>query len=282
MVKIIADTTSCLTLQQAKACGIYYLPQIIVIGNQSFRDDTEITPVEFLRKQKASSTLPKTAAPPPALYNPIFEEIITAGDTALVLTPSAQVSGTFRSAEVAAQDFPGADIRVIDTQIIAGGLGAVVLKAKQWADEGLGPDEIIARVMELSARHRVYFVVDTLEYLYKGGRIGAAAALVGSLLQMKPILSFHEGHIVPVERQHTHRKAVVRLKDIIQEECPQGQEGLISFMHGDAETEAIEIAHEMAPKLNLTFESIPIYDLTAAILTHAGPGVLAVSFFIKQ
>jgi DegV family protein with EDD domain len=281
MVKIIADTTSCLTLQQAQALGIYYLPQIIVIGDQSFRDDTELTPLEFLRKQKSSPVLPKTAAPPPALYNPIFQEIIASGHTALVLTPSAQVSGTFRSAEVAAQDFPGADIRLVDTQIIAGGLGAVVLKANEWAQQGMGVEEIIARVTEMSARHQVYFVVDTLEYLYKGGRIGAAAALVGSLLQMKPILCFKEGHIAPFERQHTHRKAVARLKEVILDLCPPGAENFLCFMHGDAETETNEIVREIAPKLNVPAESIPVYDLTAAILTHAGPGVLAVSFFTR-
>jgi len=279
MVKIVADTTSCLTLQQAQARGIYYLPQIIIIGEQSFRDDTELTPIEFLRKQKSSPVLPKTAAPPPALYNPIFAEIEAAGDTALVLTPSAQVSGTFRGAEVAAQDFPNADIRVIDTQIVAGGLGAVVLKAQEWVDQGVGVDEIIARVNALCQRHCVYFVVDTLEFLYKGGRIGAAAALVGSLLQMKPILAFKEGHIVPVERQHTHRKAVARLKEIILEQCPPGAESLISFMHGDAKDETDALVRELAPRLNISAESIPVYDLTAAILTHSGPGVIAVSFF---
>jgi DegV family protein with EDD domain len=225
--------------------------------------------------------LPKTAAPPPALYNPIFQEILDAGHTALVLTPSAQISGTFRGAEVAAQDFPGADIRVIDTQIVAGGLGAVVLKANEWAESGMGVDEIIARVTELCARHQVYFVVDTLEYLYKGGRIGAAAALVGSLLQMKPILSFKDGHIIPFERQHTHRKAVARLKQVILELCPPGEDNYLCFMHGDAESETIEIVRELAPKLNIAVESIPVYDLTAAILTHAGPGVLAVSFFTR-
>jgi DegV family protein with EDD domain len=282
MVKIVADTTSCLSLSQAQESGIYYLPQIIVIGDQSFRDDTELTPREFLRKQKTSPVMPKTAAPPPALYNPIFTEIKEKGDTALVLTPSAQVSGTFRSAEVASQDFPGVDIRVIDTQIIAGGLGAVVLEAQKWANQGLDADTITTKVLDLCRRHRVYVAVDTLEYLYKGGRIGAAAALVGSILQMKPILSFKDGHIVPFERQHTHRKAVARLKEVILEQCPPGADSLLCFMHGDAEDETIEMVRELAPKLGLTSAQIPIYDLTAAILTHAGPGVLAVSFFVKD
>jgi DegV family protein with EDD domain len=224
--------------------------------------------------------LPKTAAPPPALYAPIYKELTDAGHTVIVLAPSAQVSGTVRGAQVAAQDFPGKDIRVVDTQLVAGGLGALVIKAKQWADQGMEADEIIQRVLELSSRHRIYFAVDTLEFLYKGGRIGAAAALFGSILQMKPILTFREGHVEPFERQHTHRKAVARLCEVVMEQCPPGPESMLNFMHGDAEQEARQIAADLALKLKIPFDTIPIYDLTPAILTHSGPGVLCASFFV--
>jgi len=132
MVKIIADTTSCLSIQDAARLGVYYIPQIIVIGEKTYRDDTEMDAREFLRQQKSSPILPKTAAPPPALYTPIYKELTDAGHTVIVLAPSAQVSGTVRGAQVAAQDFPGKDIRVVDTQLVAGGLGAVVIKAKEW------------------------------------------------------------------------------------------------------------------------------------------------------
>ena len=281
MVKIIADTTSCLSIQDAARLGVYYIPQIIVIGEKTYRDDTEMDAREFLRQQKTSPILPKTAAPPPALYTPIYKELTDAGHTVIVLAPSAQVSGTVRGAQVAAQDFPGKDIRVVDTQLVAGGLGAVVIKAKEWADRGLEADEIIQRVLEMSSRHRIYFAVDTLEFLYKGGRIGAASALIGSILQMKPILTFREGHVEPFERQHTHRKAVARLCEVVLNECPTGPESMFNFMHGDAEEEARQIVAELAPKLLIPVASVPIYDLTPAILTHSGPGVLCASFFVK-
>lgn len=281
MVKIVADTISCLTLEEAAERGIYYIPQIIVIGEQSYRDDTEMNSKEFLRRQKTSPVLPKTAAPPPALYQSIYKELTDQGHTVLVIAPSSQISGTVRGASVAAQDFPGKDIRVIDTRLVGGGLGAAVIKAKEWADMGLDADEIVRRVMELSARHRIYFAVDTLEFLYKGGRIGAASALVGSLLQMKPILTFRDGTVQPFERQHTRRKALARIQEIVQQECPQGPDSLINFMHGDAEEEARLIIKNLAPLLNIPEQSVPVYDLTPAILTHSGPGVIAVSFFVK-
>jgi len=149
------------------------------------------------------------------------------------------------------------------------------------ADQGMEADEIIQRVLEMSSRHRIYFAVDTLEFLYKGGRIGAASALIGSILQMKPILTFREGHVEPFERQHTHRKAVARLCEVVLNECPTGPESMFNFMHGDAEEEARQIVAELAPKLLIPVASVPIYDLTPAILTHSGPGVLCASFFVK-
>lgn len=281
MVKIIADTTSCLSLAQAQALGIYYVPQIIVIGDQTYRDDTEMTPIEFLKRQRVSPVLPKTAAPPPAMYNPIYEELLGQGHSILVLTPSAQVSGTFRSATVAAQDFPGADIHVVDTNIIAGGMASVVIQAQKWAEEGMEVNTIINKTLEMCSRHRVYFLVDTLEYLYKGGRIGAAKALVGSLLQMKPILTFQNGQIASFDSQRTQKRAVARLKEVVMAECAHGQEGRLCVMHGDADTLAREIAQELAPVLEVNVASIPIYDLTPAILVHSGPGVLAAAFFVK-
>ncbi len=200
MVTIVADTTSSIPVAQAEELGIPYIPQIIVFGNETYRDDTEMDSQTFLKRLRESTSLPKTAAPPPAFYHPIYEKYTQDGNTVIVLTPSAEVSGTYRSAEVAAADFPGRDIRIVDTRTIGSGLASIVLEAHRWAKEGLDADTIIERVKDMSRRERVYFVVDTLEYLYKGGRIGGAKMLVGSLLQVKPILQFKNGRTEPVER----------------------------------------------------------------------------------
>jgi len=281
MVRIIADTTSCLPPVEAEKLGIYYLPQIIVFGEETYRDDTEMDPRTFLKRQKISPVLPKTAAPPPALYTPIFQELYQKGETMLVLCPSADVSGTFRSATVAAQDFPDADIRILDTRLVAGGLGAVVKQAVNWANAGLDPETIIANVQELCSRERIYFLVDTLEYLYKGGRIGAAKALFGSLLQMKPLLTFRNGLIEPFESQRTHRRALARLKEVVMANCPNQPDSFISIMHGDAEEEALQCTREFSSQLGIEMSDIAVYDLTPAILVHSGPGVIAVSYFVQ-
>jgi DegV family protein with EDD domain len=280
MITIVADTTSCIPVQEARALGIQYLPQIIIIGGDTYRDDTEIDSKTFMEKLKTSPVLPKTAAPPPALYTPIFNEYARPGNTIIVVCPSADLSGTFRSAEVAALDFPEADIRVIDTRTVASGLGSIVKKANEWVQQGLSADQIVDNVKEMSSRWRVYFVVATLEYLYKGGRIGAAKALFGSILQIKPILTVTNGKIEAVESQRTQRRAITRFKELVYSDCPHDLESHLTMMHAAAENDAISLASEFSKTMRLS--EVPITEVPPAIVVHAGPGVLAASYFVKK
>ena len=286
MVKIIADTTSCISPAEAKQLGIYYIPQLIVFGEETYRDDSEMDSRQFLKRLRGSQVLPKTAAPPPALYLPIFRELAAQGHAMIVVTPSESVSGTYRSAITARQDFlqecPDADIRIVDTRLIAGGLGTVVKAALKWAESGLDASAVVENILEMAPREHVYFLVDTLEFLYRGGRIGTAKALFGSLLQVKPILAFKQGQIEAKESQRTHKRGLGRLKEIVLEDCPHAPEAHICLMHGDAEDLAQSIAAEMAGILGIPVDSIPIYDLTPAILTHSGPGVIGISYFITK
>lgn len=279
MIQIIADTTSSIPVQVAKEKNIVYLPQIINFGLESYRDDCEIDSATFLARFRSSAQLPKTAAPPPALYLPFYESIRARGDSAVVIAPSSSVSGTFRSATVAAEEFPDLPLRIIDTRTIAGGLGSIVLQAVRWANEGMDLDTLENKIRDLASRDRIYFVVDTLEYLYKGGRIGGAQALVGSLLQVKPILTVKNGQAEPVETQRTRRRALRRVIEIVEKESPRGPISRLSVMHSDAETDARDLAAELGGVLGVT--DIPIYDLPPAIVTYAGPRALAASFFLK-
>jgi len=277
MIKIVADTTSTISPSEAEKLGIYYLPQIIIFGDQAYRDDHELTSVEFLAKLRASQTLPKTAAPPPILYNPIYEEISKCGDTAIVICPSQKVSGTYRSAADAALEFPEADIRIVDTETIGPALGTLVLKALEWASQGMSADLIVKNVEEMGKRARIYIYVDTLEYLYKGGRIGTASALVGSLLQVKPILIFKNGLVNPFDKQRTKKKALARIVELVKEECPPKVESYLSILEADAMEDAIALKTEFQDSLKIN--SVQIADLPPAIIVHAGPGVVAASFF---
>jgi DegV family protein with EDD domain len=277
MVKIIADTTSSIPTIEASRLGIAYLPQIIIFGDESYRDDGEIDTPVFLQKLRSASIMPKTAAPPPAMYNPIYQQCIEQGQAMVVLCPSAELSGTFRSAMVAAQDFPDADIRIIDTRTIGSGLGTLVYQAVQWSQDGMDAETIETRIKEMAARERVYFLVDTLEYLHKGGRIGGAQALLGSLLQVKPILMLKNGRAEAAESQRTKKRALMRLHEIVESQYPRDVQAFITVMQGDALVEAEQLAVDL--KARFGGGDIPVYEVPPAIIVHAGPGVLAVSFF---
>ena len=278
MVTIFADTTSSIKVEEAKELGIEYFPQIIIFGDKSYRDDNEIDSNTFILKLTSSSVLPKTAAPPPGLYNPIIEKHLLLGNSIIVLTPSIKVSGTFRSAEVAKQDFPDADIRIIDTLSIGASLASIVKTANHYAKKGLSADEIVEKVENLKNRERNLFVVDTLEYLYKGGRIGGAKMLFGSLLQVKPLLCLKNGQVEPVESQRTSKKAISRLKELVLAECKESGCSMFSIQHGAAPEAAEDLASEFKKLLNL--DEVLIYYLPPAFLTHSGPGVLGVSYFV--
>ncbi|MBI9051419.1 MAG: DegV family protein [Anaerolineaceae bacterium] len=277
MIRIIADTLSCISPMEASRMQIPLLPQIIIFGEKSYRDDYEISNQQFLKWLQKSTVLPKTAAPPPNLYHPVFKDAQKKNDTLIVICPSASLSGTFRSATVAAQDFPDTDIRIIDTRLIAAGLGSVVREAKRQLDNGVSADAIVRGVKEMSVHEQLYVLVDTLEYLHKGGRIGGAKALFGSILQLKPILTLEDGVIQPVESQRTKKNALSRIKALVMENKPADQGSYLCIQHGGADNAALELADWFSRQLDL--ESVTIFNLPPAVLVHAGPRALAISYF---
>ncbi len=279
MIRIIGDTTSGYTLEQAKELGIEYIPQIVIFGDKSYRDDTEMDSAMFVRMLEAASELPKTAAPPPALYNPIFKDMQEKGDSAIVICPSAQLSGTVRSATTALADFPGLDVRIIDSQIIGSGLGVMLKLAKQMADEGKTIDEIEAYIRDKVAHVKLYAVVDTLEYLHKGGRIGGASKFFGELLQIKPILTVVNGRVEAFEKQRTKKKAMSRLLELVQTECTDFTKGYFSFSMLDTNPEMDFLKKEFKERFGA--ENMPFLNLPPALMVHAGPGVIIVAFFTE-
>lgn len=278
MTVIVADTTCGLSRDLLRQRGIPFVPQVVIFGEQSYHDDEELDTATFLRKLKASSSLPKTAAPEPTLYYPIFEDAREAKESVIVLAPSARISGTVRSAQTAAQEFPDLDVRVIDTLSISCNLGSLVMIADDMAKAGCSAVEIESRIREMIPHGRIYFVVDTLEYLAKGGRIGGAKALVGELIQIKPILTIREGQAEAYEQQRTRKRSLARLAEIVEEQCPKSTEAHLSVLQVEAENEACELAADLKSRMNVP--EIPIYELPPAIVVHGGPRTMGVGFFV--
>jgi len=277
MTIIVADTTCGLPRDLLKRRGIPLMPQVVIFGEDSYHDDEQLDTATFLQKLKASPTLPKTAAPEPPLYFPIFEVAKKRGENVIVVAPTSKASGTVRSAETAAQEFPGLDVRVVDTLTISCNLGSLVLVADDMAKTGKSADEIVAKLNEMIPRGRIYFLVDTLEYLAKGGRIGGAKKLLAELLEIKPILQVKDGQVESFEQQRTKKRALARLVDVVAEGCKVGDEAHLCVIQVEAEEEAEALVQELKSKV--TVSNIPIYQLPPAIVVHAGPKAMGVGFF---
>lgn len=278
MTQIITDTTSCLSEQFARQHHIPVIPQVINFGNESFLEGVDLDNPGFLKKLINSPELPKTAAPPVELFIKEFARLAPLGEPILCIHPSTEVSGTVRSALTAKAEFPDLDIRVMDTRLVAGPLGTLVQLAAGWAEQGFSADVIEQRLLELAPRGRIYFLVATLEYLKRGGRIGGAQALLGSMLQIKPILTFRDGRVDQFEKVRTMHQALQRIKELVIAQA--GREPHLSILHADAEKQAQELAEELRQAMGL--DKVEIYNMPPAIITHAGPGVLAACFFAPE
>jgi DegV family protein with EDD domain len=278
MTMIVADTTCGLPRNLLTQRGITLIPQVVIFGEESFHDDRELDTPTFLQKLKAAKELPKTAAPEPPLYYPVFEEAKKKGESVVIVAPTGKASGTVRSAQMAAQEFPGVDIRIVDTQTLSCNLGSLVLIADDLAKAGKSADEIEAKLKDMIPRGRIYFIVDTLEYLAKGGRIGGAKRLLAELLEIKPILQIKDGQVESFEQQRTKKRALARLVEVVAEQCKGGDEAHLCVLQVEAEKEAESLVAELKSKVNVP--NIPIYELPPAIVVHAGPKAMGVGFFV--
>jgi DegV family protein with EDD domain len=163
---------------------------------------------------------------------------------------------------------------------VAGPLASLVLEAHQLAQDGCSADEVEAYVRALAPRARIYFLVDTLTYLQRGGRIGGAAALIGTVIQIKPILGFIDGRVEPVERERTRHRALARLQEMVRAEAAPGPEGRLTVMHAAARDQAAALAADLQRALG---GPLPLLmDLVPAVVTYSGPGALAVGFFMPE
>jgi DegV family protein with EDD domain len=280
MIHIITDTTSGLPQEISERYHIPVIPQIINFGNKSYYEGIDIDNHKFMKMLVESHELPKTAAPPPELFIQEFNKLIPLGGTIFCIHPSTDISGTVRSAIMAAKEFPNADIRVIDTRTVGSSLSTLVQLAAEWASIGEDADTIQKRINQMIPRSRIYFLVDTLEYLAKGGRIGGATALMGSVLKIKPILALKDGKVDQFEKERTQKRAINRVIELVKSQAARNGDAYISVMHAAVPELAREFADILCSEFGLT--TIPILDVPPAIVTHGGPGIIAAAFFIDE
>jgi DegV family protein with EDD domain len=273
MVKIVTDSTGYLPLELLEQYDIRVVPLNVHFGeDRVYQEGVNLTNDEFYKMLAEAPELPTTSQPSPGQFRVVFGELTEAGHQVVCIVISQKMSGTYQSALEASRAFPDADIAVIDSEFVAGGLAVMTLAAADMTADGRSLDQIVKRVEQMKQDTRLFFVVDTLEYLQKGGRIGTASALLGTMLKVKPILTVREGIVQPVDRVRTKRKAVQRVLAEMEDSVSPNQPVLVTVMHALAPDEARELESEVQRRLQC--ERILTIDIGSVVGVHAGPGVV--------
>lgn len=273
MIKIVTDSTAALPEEYVKRYDITVVPLKVAFGDEVYRDGVDITPEIFFKKVKESSIFPKTSQPSVEEFYQAYENIFEKyPDTEAIISIhiSAKLSGTVGSANAARELLPQKDkIFVIDSKLTELALGVVVLELAKAVEKGAKVDDLIALAEKMHLHSSIKFTVDTLEYLYRGGRIGAAQAWMGSILQIKPILELKDGAIEPVERVRTKQKVKSRIIELTKEYA--GSDPVkIAIAYSDNYEEVLGVAQELKNSLNITDFYMGPFSCT--ILSHIGPG----------
>ena len=276
-IRIVTDSASDISLEEAEDLGIEIVPLSIRFGEAEYTDLVDLSVSDFYQKMAESDLLPSTAAPSPGAFEAAFKRCAEAGaDGVICINLSLALSATGQAAQLAADALADTlPVKCIDSKSITCGLGTIIRKAAGAAKDGGSMDEIVALVENLASRTRIFATLDTLENLKKGGRIGGAKAMLGTMLQFKPCLDLSSGEVVEAGRQRTRKKSLIWLKEVLESE---GEISELSIIHGDAPDveEFATLISDIVPK-----DQIRINQLGAVIGTHGGPRVLGVTYLVQ-
>jgi DegV family protein with EDD domain len=275
-VRIVTDSACDLTDEEAAELKITVVPLTIRFGDEEFTDRRDLTPTEFYARLAASPVLPETAAPSPGAFEAAFRSAFDedGADAVVCINISSGLSATIQAASQAAGAVDG-DVRVVDSRSITWGLGSQVVAAARAAADGTDVDGVVALVEDMIPRTRVYGALDTLENLKKGGRVGGAQAMLGTLLSIKPLLDISTGVVEEAGKPRTRAKALRSLADMVD---AAGDVENLAVMHGNAPDvdHFLDLLAATHPR-----EDIHVGQIGATIGVHGGPRVMGVTFQVR-
>lgn len=280
MIRVVTDSGAHLPPAFFEELGITVVPLVVNMGGRTYYEGEDLDLEAFYDYLRASPTLPTTSQPPVGRFYEVYRRLSEEGATIISLHLSSALSGTYAAAVAAREMLPEADIHVVDTRLISVPQGILVLEAARMARAGATAKEIVERMEFMRAHTVFYFVLDTLEYLAKGGRVSHIQALMGNVLQLKPILKLHEGRIEAHERVRTTQRARARLQELIREYARGRKDLRIGVMH----TRLPEVAEAVARALREELRPAEIFVAEAgpAVATHAGPGGLGLACYGEE
>jgi DegV family protein with EDD domain len=275
-VRVITDSACDLTDEMAEAAGIIVVPLTIRFGEEELQDRRDITPPDFWRRCAESSALPETAAPSPGAFLEAYERAASEGAEAIAcLTLSSGVSATYQSALTAAEGFGAVPVEVVDTRALTMGQGLLALAAADDSAAGSSLADITAATRERLTRTRTYGTLATLDHLQRGGRIGGARALLGSLLSIKPVVQVKDGVVAEESKQRTRSRSLEYLAAKVRSDAPLDWLAVCDGAAPDvdvllAELESVEVTHPMVRS-----------QLGPVVGTHTGPGTVGVCYVVR-
>jgi len=277
-IAIITDTDSSLPAELAERHGIHQVPITINFGAESFETGVDIDDVQAFARIDREGKLPTTAAPAPGKFVEAFQAAFDAGaESILCFCVSAEISRTYDSARVAAEELPGRDIVVVDTRSLSMGFGFMVLEAAEAVQAGATKEEALARAEDVGQRSYLYAALSTLKYLAMSGRVGHLAAGMASLLSIKPILTVREGKLDLLERVRTRGKAWARVVELAVQEAAGRPVERAAILHVNVPDEARKFAGQLQASLPLP-EDLFYAELTPGLSVHAGAGLVGIVF----
>jgi DegV family protein with EDD domain len=277
-VAIVTDSTAYLPNDVLKKYSITVTPQILIWGDETFQDGVDIQPDEFYKKLETAKIMPTTSQVSIVTMKATFENLIDSGYDVLGIFISAKLSGTMQSATQAKEMLPkaAAKIVVLDSNSTSMAMGFHVLTAARAAQSGANLAECQKLAEEARKHTGVYFVVDTLEFLHRGGRIGGAQAMLGSALNLKPLLELRDGRIESVEKVRTKGKAINRMIELVVEQVAGRNPVRLATLHANAEAEAKSALEAAAARLDVVEQVLA--SVSPVIGSHAGPGTIGLAY----
>ncbi|NMA83487.1 MAG: DegV family protein [Epulopiscium sp.] len=279
-VRLIIDSTADLPKDIIEKYNIRMLPLTVHFQDEQYKDKEDISSEEFFEKLAESEELPTTSQIPPETFIHAFREEIEKGNQIIGIFLSSAASGTFQSANIAKEEFPDEDIILIDSMMLCMGMGLLVVTVAKMLEEGKNIKEVLERIEKLKGKIEHLFCVDTLKYLRKGGRIKASTAILGEVLNIKPILNVEDGLTQTIGKVRGSKKIIPYYIEHINNTMDRENTEVMSVCHSVQPELAKEMIKKIREEVNFQGEIIES-ELGPIIGTHAGPGVLAV-FYIKK
>lgn len=280
-VKFIVDSACDILPEEAKELGIIHLPLKVLFGENEYADSVDLSHEEFYEKLVESDVLPKTSQVPPADFEDAYRKVTEENNEAIVITVSGKLSGTYQSAMIAQEDFEG-KVFVVDSENVAIGERILVYRGLEYAKMGLKASEIADKLNEDKKKIRLMALLDTLEYLKKGGRISSAVAFAGGLLSIKPVVAVENGEVSLIGKARGSKQGNNLLRELVAKSKGIDFEKPFSLAYSGLSDKLLKKYIEDSAELwKGHTENLPIYTIGCAIGTHVGPGAIAVAFFEK-